>query len=97
MKVLVLGAAGSVGQHLLRGGVERGHALTALVRSPGKLKAWESRVRIVKGDALDKDALEQAVRGQDASIYALGTKRWAGRHCSLNLPESSSMRWNAAR
>ena len=74
MKVLILGAAGSVGQHIVRGGIERGHDLTALVRSPEKLKAWESRVRIVKGDALDKDALEQAVRGQDASIYALGTK-----------------------
>jgi NAD(P)H-binding len=69
-----LGAAGSVGQHILRGGIERGHELTALVRRPEKLKARESRVRVVKGDALDKDTLEQAVRGQDASIYALGTK-----------------------
>ena len=74
MKVLVLGATGSVGQQILRLGTERGHQLTALVRNPEKLKSWKSRVRIVKGDALDKDAVEQAVRGQEAAIYAIGIK-----------------------
>ena len=79
MKVLVLGATGSVGQYILRLGTERGHEITALVRNPEKLKSWESRVRIVKGDALDKDAVEQAVRGQEAAIYAIGVKT-IGRH-----------------
>ena len=74
MKALVLGATGSVGQHILRLGTERGHEITALVRNPEKLKSWESRVRIVKGDALDKDAVGQAVRGQEAAIYAIGIK-----------------------
>ena len=74
MKVLVLGATGSVGQHILRLGIERGHELTALVRNPEKLKSWERRVRVVKGDALDKDSVEQAVRGQEAAIYAIGIK-----------------------
>ena len=53
---------------------ERGDEITALVRSPEKLKSWESRVRIVKGDALDKDAVGQTVRGQEAAIYAIGIK-----------------------
>jgi putative NADH-flavin reductase len=74
MKALVLGATGGVGQHILRLGTERGHELTALVRNPEKLKSGESRVRIVKGDALDKDAVEQAVRGQEATVYAIGIK-----------------------
>ena len=74
MKVLVLGATGSVGQHILRLGTERGHEITALVRNPERLKSWESRVRLIKGDALDKDAVEQAVRGQEAAIYAIGVK-----------------------
>jgi putative NADH-flavin reductase len=51
-----------------------GQELTALVRNPEKLKSWESRVRIVKGDALHKAAVEQAVRGQEAAIYAIGIK-----------------------
>jgi len=74
MRVLVLGATGSVGQHILRLGTERGHELTALVRNAEKLKSWEDRVRIVKGDALDNDTVEQAVRGQEAAIYAIGIK-----------------------
>src|SRR5688572_1321222 len=74
MKVLVLGATGSVGQYILRLGTERGHEITALVRNPEKLKSWEGRVRIVRGDALDKDAVEQAVRSQEAAIYAIGAK-----------------------
>jgi putative NADH-flavin reductase len=74
MKVLVLGATGSVGQHIFRLGTDCGHELTALVRNPEKLKSWESRVHIVIGDALDKDAVEQAIRAQEAAIYAIGTK-----------------------
>lgn len=74
MKVLVLGATGSVGQHMVKLGIEQGHGLTALVRSPEKLRAWEGRIRIIKGDALDKDAVDEAVHGQEASIYSLGVK-----------------------
>ena len=50
------------------------YEITALVRNPEKLKSWEGRVRIVKGDALDKDAVEQAVHGPEAAIYAIGTE-----------------------
>jgi putative NADH-flavin reductase len=74
MKVLVLGATGGVGRHILQLGTQRGHELTALVRKPEKLKSWESRVRTIKGGALDKDTVDQAVRGQEASIYAIGVK-----------------------
>src|SRR5262245_28886481 len=74
MKVLLLGATGSVGQHTIRLGIERGHELTALARNPVKLKSWQNRLRVVEGDALDKDAVDRAVRGQQAAIYALGVK-----------------------
>ena len=74
MKVLIVGATGSVGRHLLQLGTERGHELTVLVRKPEKLKPWEGRIRILRGDALDIDAIDQAVRGQDAVIYSIGVK-----------------------
>jgi putative NADH-flavin reductase len=38
MKVLVLGATGSVGRHILQLGTERGHEITALIRKPEKLE-----------------------------------------------------------
>lgn len=72
MKVLVLGATGSVGQHIIRLGIKRGHELTALVRRPRKLKSWEAQVRVVKGNALDEGAIDRAVLGQEAAIYAIG-------------------------
>jgi len=72
MKVLVLGATGSVGKHIIRLGTERGLELTALARHPRKLKAWESQVRVVKGDALDENAIDRAVLGQEAAIYTIG-------------------------
>src|SRR5262245_5024588 len=72
MKVLVLGATGGVGQHIIRLGIKRGLELTALVRHPRKLKSWEGQVRVVKGDALDEDATNRAVLGQEAVIYAIG-------------------------
>jgi putative NADH-flavin reductase len=78
MKVLVLGATGGVGRHILQLGIERGHELTALVRKPEKLKSWGNRVRTIKGDALDNHAVDQAVRGQEASIYAMGVKTIGG-------------------
>jgi putative NADH-flavin reductase len=46
--------------------------VTALVRSPQKLGDLASRLTVVKGDVLDAHAVEKAVSGQDAVIYALG-------------------------
>lgn len=70
MQVLILGATGSVGRHLLQQAPERGHHLTALLRDPSKLP--EPGVRCVQGDALDPQAVERAVEGQDAVVFCLG-------------------------
>jgi putative NADH-flavin reductase len=49
----------------------RGHAVTLLARDPRKASSG-SPVRIVEGDALDAAAVDRAVAGQDAIVYALG-------------------------
>jgi putative NADH-flavin reductase len=72
MRILVLGATGSVGRLVLREALDRRHQVTALVRSPQKLGELASRIRVVQGDALDASAVETAVAGQDAVVYALG-------------------------
>ncbi|MFB3915459.1 MAG: NAD(P)-dependent oxidoreductase [Terriglobales bacterium] len=74
MKVLVLGATGSIGNHLVSQALEQGHEITALVRNPGKLALAHSRLRIVQGDALDPAAVDRAIAGQDAVIYSIGTR-----------------------
>jgi len=73
MKVLVTGATGFVGSHLVEA-LRRRHAeVTALVRSTGKAPALESQgVRLVAGDLHDPAALERAAAGQDVIFHVAG-------------------------
>jgi putative NADH-flavin reductase len=72
MKVALLGATGSVGRLILQQALERHHRITALVRNPERLAGYGDAVRIVRGDALDREAVENTVAGQDAVIYSIG-------------------------
>ncbi len=81
MRVLVLGATGSVGRLVVEHALGRGHEITAFARTPRKLGDLSARVRIVQGDALDPRSLSTAVAGQNAVIYALGAGN--ARHTTL--------------
>lgn len=70
MNVLVVGATGRTGKHVLEQGKERGHRVTAFVRSPSKLDG--ANVEIVRGDPTNADALARALSGVDAVISCLG-------------------------
>jgi putative NADH-flavin reductase len=72
MKVLILGATGSIGRHLVPQALALGHEVTALVRDPSKLGVRHEHLRVVTGDALDPTAVDAAVRGQEAVIFSLG-------------------------
>ena len=72
MKILILGATGSIGRHLVPQALAQGHEVTALVRDPSKLEPRRERLRVVSGDALDPAAVDAAVRGQEAVIFSLG-------------------------
>lgn len=73
MRVLILGATGSLGRHLLPQALEAGHDVTVLVRDPSKLPSGtRARIRAVQGDALNPGAVDRALRGQQAVIYSLG-------------------------
>jgi putative NADH-flavin reductase len=56
--------------------LERGHDITALVRTPSRLRVTHPRLTVVTGDVLQPASLDAAVRGQDAVLSALGHKRW---------------------
>ncbi|MBY0497410.1 MAG: SDR family oxidoreductase [Cyanobacteria bacterium] len=62
----------AVGRLVVEETLNRRHEVTALFRSPTNTDDVTSRLRIVQGDALDPSAVEKAVGGQDAVIYALG-------------------------
>jgi putative NADH-flavin reductase len=71
VRVLVLGGTGRVGRLVVADLARHGHAVTLLARDPRKASSG-SRARIVEGDALDAAAVDRAVAGQDAIVYALG-------------------------
>jgi putative NADH-flavin reductase len=72
MKLLVLGATGRIGRLAVDEAVRRGHHVTALVRSPDRSSDAATSVRILQGDVLHRDAVADALAGQDAVIYAVG-------------------------
>src|SRR5262249_528866 len=74
MRLLVLGATGGTGQEIVRQAIERGHAVTAFVRSPDRLKPFKDRITIKQGDLLNSAELEQAIRGHDAVLSAFGPR-----------------------
>ncbi len=49
MKLVVLGATGGTGVEIVRQAVERGHLVTALVRSPDRLRVFRDRITVVPG------------------------------------------------
>jgi uncharacterized protein YbjT (DUF2867 family) len=62
MTILVTGATGNVGRHVVDQLVQRGAPVRALVRNPAKAD-FPSGVAVVQGDLLDVDALRRAFDG----------------------------------
>ncbi|MFG1945333.1 NAD(P)-dependent oxidoreductase [Nonomuraea sp. NPDC048826] len=72
MKLLVIGATGRTGLHVLAQGVARGHEMTAFTRKPELLRARDDLRAVVQGDATDLPTVREAVAGQNAVIAAVG-------------------------
>ncbi|MBF3231915.1 NAD(P)H-binding protein, partial [Pseudomonas aeruginosa] len=52
MKIALIGATGHVGHYFLNEALQRGHAVTALVRDPSKLAARDG-LGVVQADVSD--------------------------------------------
>lgn len=74
MKLIIFGATGGTGQQLVRQALKQGNSVTAFVRSPEKLNLKNNNLSVIRGDVLDKTAVEKAVQGHDAILVALGVK-----------------------
>jgi putative NADH-flavin reductase len=74
MKLLVVGATGGTGLEVVRQAMERGHSVTAFVRSPDRLKTFRDRVVIKQGNLLNSAELEEVMKGHDAVLSGFGPR-----------------------
>jgi len=74
MKLLILGATGATGLHVVAQAVERGHIVTAFVRNTGPLEKFGDRINVVRGNLLDPAELAGALAGQEAVLSAFGPR-----------------------
>ncbi|GAA2407572.1 NAD(P)H-binding protein [Streptomyces coeruleofuscus] len=72
MKLLILGATGPTGRHVLDLAVRSGDSVTAFVRNPAALGDLAEQVTTVTGDATSHRDLAAAAAGHDAIVSALG-------------------------
>jgi putative NADH-flavin reductase len=69
MKIALIGGSGFVGSAVLAEALQRGHAVTALARQPGKLQARPG-LTVVAADVLLPQQVATAVQGHDAVVSA---------------------------
>lgn len=74
MKLLILGATGGIGLETIRRAIDRGHAVTAFVRSPEPLKPFAGRMALRQGDLLSSAELASAAAGHDAVLSGFGPR-----------------------
>lgn len=72
MKILVLGATGRTGRHVVTQALAAGHDVAMLARDRSKVPGELEGVSVIDGDATDNVVLSDALRGRDAVISALG-------------------------
>ncbi|MFF0156870.1 NAD(P)-dependent oxidoreductase [Streptomyces sp. NPDC005263] len=72
MNLLILGATGPTGRHVVDLALEAGDTVTALARRPEALGDLADRVNVVAGDATSHNDVAKAMIGQDVIISALG-------------------------
>jgi NAD(P)-dependent dehydrogenase (short-subunit alcohol dehydrogenase family) len=74
MKLLILGATGGIGLEIVRQAIDRGHQVTAFVRTPERLKEFGDRIAVIQGDVLNSAELERALEGKDAVLSGFGAR-----------------------
>ncbi len=72
MKLLILGATGTTGRHIVSQALETGRLVTILARDRSKADIQHQQLRVIEGDVRNHEALTRAMDGQDVVISAIG-------------------------
>lgn len=97
MKVIVFGATGPTGALAVDEALARGHEVTAFARRA--LERSHPRLTVRQGDATDPRAVQDAIRGHEAVLSALGAPprdgsgvRERGTRCQLGAMKAVGVR-----
>lgn len=71
LDIVIYGASGEVGSHVVREALDRGHRVTAVTRRPDQFEMRHANLSVVKGDLLDKTSVAEAVVGQDVVVLSV--------------------------
>ena len=73
MKLIIFGATGTVGRHVVAQALKQGHWVTAFARNPRALDQSHPRLSQVPGDVMEVDVVKRAIAGHDAVVCVLGS------------------------
>jgi uncharacterized protein YbjT (DUF2867 family) len=76
MRILILGATGRTGKHLLEQALQRGYHVHVLVRIKNKLPLDHGHLTVFEGSPSDPGALDNAMNGCEAVLSALNISRY---------------------
>jgi len=98
MNILVLGASGYIGSHLVPRLAEAGHAVRAAARRADVLEArgWQG-VDCVSADAFDAATLDRALEGVDVAYYLVHSMGGGGGFAERDKRAAENFRDAAAR
>lgn len=83
MKIIVFGATGGVGRHVVNQALQTGDEVTAFVRDLTKLQIENDHLHVVRGDATNAEEVSAAIAGHDAVISCLGSNKMVAKSTQL--------------
>ena len=91
MKLLVFGATGTIGRHVVRSALEAGHEVTAFARKVSRLDAefssFGGALSLCQGNVLSAESVAAAIPGHDGVVVTLG----AGARSGLRAPGTANI------
>ena len=73
-RLLIYGASGRIGAHIVEEAVSRGYEVTGVSRDPARLERFADRINIEVGNILDRKRTADLVTSHDAVIVSIGGK-----------------------